>query len=419
MRQNRIDGAFLQRFLTTRRGGDDGTPEWVLMNVRRAANDEQRLWAVEYDVSGMPAATAAEVLARDWHWLKDVLQVTDDPYYARENGKPVVFVWGLPFPDRRFTPEVADRIVDFFQHDPAAGGNYVIGSLPNTYGGLAPAWSAHARRYDGLQVWQSHDYGPDACLCARWGIDYYPHVWPGFSWAHLTGKRVPAAYTSRAGGRFYRERIARALAAGVRPAVRGHVRRVRRGHGHHADERRPAQARPASGAASCATGRIRRTVGCGSRPRRARRWRAHPRRKPSGPPITEHDPATLALRLVGARVRRFGRAECPVTLPDTLPGRWTYFGRGTSRDHRGHRDFTGGLRRHGRGPGGLHPERDGPRARGTEEVQIWGGIRCRDRLNRYAFALRGGSDPELFLARYSPDGNTKFLGFAPLDEAPG
>ena len=41
------------------------------MNVRKAADAEKRLWAVEYDVSGMPAATAYDALARDWRWLKD------------------------------------------------------------------------------------------------------------------------------------------------------------------------------------------------------------------------------------------------------------------------------------------------------------------------------------------------------------
>lgn len=52
------------------------------------------------------------------------------------------------------------------------------------------------------------------------------------------------------------------------------------------------------------------------------------------------------------------------------------------------------------------------------EVQIWAGLRCRDRDSRYVFALRGGNNNDLYLARYAPDGEAKFLGLAPLDFHP-
>ena len=55
---------------------------------------------------------------------------------------------------------------------------------------------------------------------------------------------------------------------------------------------------------------------------------------------------------------------------------------------------------------------------GTEQVQIWAGFRCRDRDSRYVFALRGGHDNDLYLARYAPDGGAKFLGFTPLGFRP-
>jgi hypothetical protein len=45
-------------------------------------------------------------------------------------------------------------------------------------------------------------------------------------------------------------------------------------------------------------------------------------------------------------------------------------------------------------------------------------IRLEDRASRYVFALRGGAEPEMSLARYAPDGQSKFLGFAPLDFMP-
>jgi hypothetical protein len=55
---------------------------------------------------------------------------------------------------------------------------------------------------------------------------------------------------------------------------------------------------------------------------------------------------------------------------------------------------------------------------GTPEAQIWAGIRAVDRDHRYVFALRGGEYDELYLARYAPDGNAEFLGYAPLGFKP-
>ena len=111
-------------------------------------------------------------------------------------------------------------------------------------------------------------------------------------------------------------------------------------------------------------------------------------------------------------------AESSVILPASLPGNWIYYGRGEVKIGQGSATLQEGF---AATSGSLKdciftviaraPE-------GTKEVEIWGGIRCRDREHRYVFALRGGADPELFLARYSPDGSTKFLGYAPLDEAP-
>ncbi len=54
----------------------------------------------------------------------------------------------------------------------------------------------------------------------------------------------------------------------------------------------------------------------------------------------------------------------------------------------------------------------------ASQVQIWAGFRCRDRDSRYVFALRGGNDNDIYLARYAQNGGAEFLGFAPLDFHP-
>ena len=211
MRESHIDGAFLQRFMSHRAGGDDGTPEWVLYAVRKAAFAQQRLWAIEYDVSGLNNETVLEVLKRDWIWLVDRLKITADPCYVRENGRPVVFIWGLPVLSRGFTPEAADAVVDFFKNDPVYGKNYVIGGVPAQWR-KQPEWLDHLRRYDSILTWQGREYEKDRKDFQRLGIQYYPHVWPGFSWSHL--KEVSNQYTPREGGAFYWNLITQALGAG-------------------------------------------------------------------------------------------------------------------------------------------------------------------------------------------------------------
>ena len=105
-------------------------------------------------------------------------------------------------------------------------------------------------------------------------------------------------------------------------------------------------------------------------------------------------------------------------LPASLPGTWTYYGRGQVKTTPGAATLQKGFAatRESYQDAVLTVTARAPE--GAGEVQIWGGVRCRDREHRYVFALRGGSDPEVFFARYAPDGGTKFLGFAPLDKAP-
>jgi PA14 domain len=216
MKENNIDGAFVQRFL-----GDTypagGHPEWVLDNVRSAANQEGRIWAVEYDVSGAKDDEVLGILKKDWIWLNDHFGIKKDPAYARQNGKLVVFIWGLPFPDRRFTPATANAVVDFFKNDPTYGGNYVIGGIPAGWQKMDADWQAHFKTYDGALTWMPGGYADDVAGFKAIGVDYYPHVHPGFSWANL--KHLPSGSTEqstpRDGGRTYEKKFAAAATAGA------------------------------------------------------------------------------------------------------------------------------------------------------------------------------------------------------------
>jgi autotransporter-associated beta strand protein len=196
MRKHNIDGAWLQRF----RMHAGSEADFVLRNMSQAAAAEGRIWGVEYDVSGKSDSAVLGLLQADWQWLTSQFDLLNDPRYVREGGKPVVFIWGLPVPDRNFTPETANAVVDWFQ----AQGCYVIGGIPNVWNGLSAAWKSHIEKYDGVLVWQSTTTSEVATFTNR-GQDYYPHIWPGFSWAHL--KQLPAnpptQFTARQGGQFY------------------------------------------------------------------------------------------------------------------------------------------------------------------------------------------------------------------------
>ncbi len=106
--------------------------------------------------------------------MVDDFGIKKDPSYAHEAGKPVVFIWGLSVPDRHFTPEVADAVVDFFKNDPVYGGNYVIGGIPGSWRKLDPAWQEHIRKYDGVLAWMSKGYAEDIADFHKRGLDYYP-----------------------------------------------------------------------------------------------------------------------------------------------------------------------------------------------------------------------------------------------------
>jgi len=214
MRKHNIDGAYLQRFVTRGNSGFYGAPEFVLNNVRAAANQEGRVWAIEYDVSSLDTdANPFEVMTNDWQFLVNQCHILDDPRYLRENGKPVLFIWGFSVTDRNFTVAQADEIVSWFTNQNL----HLIGGVGSTWESNT-TWTNHYKKYNALLGWMEtsqSDLVRQKNLLNSWGLKILPHAWPGFSWHNLKKLVYPTQYTARNGGSFYWGKLYNAVSCGA------------------------------------------------------------------------------------------------------------------------------------------------------------------------------------------------------------
>jgi len=69
----------------------------VARNVRDAAENHGRVFAIMYDISGEDS-DAADAIRRDWTYLVDTLRLTESPRYLQQDGNPVLAsgAWGTP-----------------------------------------------------------------------------------------------------------------------------------------------------------------------------------------------------------------------------------------------------------------------------------------------------------------------------------
>ncbi|MFD7734008.1 discoidin domain-containing protein [Kitasatospora phosalacinea] len=189
MKQYGIDTAALQRFNPT--GGEGPTRDAMAAKVRSAAESQGVKFYVMYDVSdwtGMQSEIKSD-------WTNKMRTHTASPAYARQNGKPVVCIWGFGFNDnqRPFTPAQCQDVLDWFK----AQGCYVIGGVPTWWRtgdrDSRAGFSGVYHSFDMLSPWLVGRIGsaadadnfynvatvPDLAECTAHGIDYQPCVLPG------------------------------------------------------------------------------------------------------------------------------------------------------------------------------------------------------------------------------------------------
>jgi hypothetical protein len=228
-----IDGALVQRFvgeikpLTTE--GDV-----VLRNVMASAQDHDRVFAVEYDLSGSHAETVLQQLQADWTYLKGTVGITASPSYLKMDGEPVVGIWGLGLAgdgSHIVDPKLASAIIHWY-HDVAHV--KVIGGTPSGWGTLSgdsvtdKEWAAVYAQLDIVQPWTVGRYGtlsqaddwkrthlvPDMALTKKNHQMYMPVIFPGFSW-HNLNRNKPENQIPRLGGKFLWEQAYNARKAGA------------------------------------------------------------------------------------------------------------------------------------------------------------------------------------------------------------
>jgi hypothetical protein len=240
MKQYGIDGVFMQRFFDYARRGSSRREVFARMlgDALEAASKYGRALAVEYDLSGLKASGEdCTSIIEDWKYLVDSIRVTNQKgkkTYLFHNGKPLVAIWGIGFPDRPYNIREIGllKLLDFLKNDPEYGGCSVLVGVPTYFRELGNDCVKDSllheiiRMSDIVLPWmvgrfneQTYDMykgnvALDVSWCRRNHVEYAPVVWPGFSWHNLR-KSTASNATPRNGGSFYWKQVHNCIRSGA------------------------------------------------------------------------------------------------------------------------------------------------------------------------------------------------------------
>jgi hypothetical protein len=201
MEQNGIDGVALQRFATNLLNAPyKENMDSVHTHAMQSASKYGRVFYIMYDDSGMDS-TKLDSMETDWqNDIVENLHLTSSPYYLRQNGHPVVCIWGIGYTGRAGTAKSLELINWFKSH-----GCYVIGGVPHNWrtgdGDSQPGFLSVYHDFNMLSPWAVGDFSdsasavsyeisrlvPDFADCNANGIAYQPVMFAGFTWANWNG----------------------------------------------------------------------------------------------------------------------------------------------------------------------------------------------------------------------------------------
>ncbi|MXV14055.1 RICIN domain-containing protein [Hufsiella ginkgonis] len=218
-----IDCAAVQRFCNEITPGSaiktfrDG----IAARVRSAAQTYGRKFYVMYDASGWGNLAAIKT---DWtNTITGSLNLLSSAAYAKQNGKPVVSIYGLGYASHPSSAADALDLINWFK----AQGCYVVGSVPGQWRtGTGDSKAGFINTYkafnmiSGWAVGRATDasYAPwvtgDRDFCNANGMDYQPCAYPGTSF-HNTNPGSPQNQFPRNHGDFLWTQFATFKNAGV------------------------------------------------------------------------------------------------------------------------------------------------------------------------------------------------------------
>ncbi len=224
-----IDGFALQRFATN----DLNTRnDWFFKHKNRVAElvkTSAEKWGtkyyLQYDISGGPANWATMIKNDFTDIIKGQIHFLDSPNYARQDGRPVVCLWGIGIADRPGTPEETLDLIQWFktQH-----GVFVVGGLAGDWrasgGNTKPGFLDTYLALDAIEPWligafdnssvssfYTNVVDPDITFIKNYNsmhgknILYKTTIWSGFSW-HNMHRAIniyqPLNHVPRNGGQF-------------------------------------------------------------------------------------------------------------------------------------------------------------------------------------------------------------------------
>ncbi len=236
MKDYGIDGAFLQRFITTLKD-PKGKLHYkkVFSAALKAAQKYGRAVSVMYDFSGMKAEDYSIVI-EDWkNLIKEYKLNKKDSYenYLFHRQKPLVAIWGVGFNDgRKYGYTEVEKIINFLKNDPVYGGCSILMGVPTFWRELKsdtqsdPQLHTLIKKIDIVQPWFVGRYNEetyskfedlikdDIKWCKKYGLDYVPVVYPGFSWRNMR-PNDPFDAIPRNKGNFLWKQLAGAIESGA------------------------------------------------------------------------------------------------------------------------------------------------------------------------------------------------------------
>ena len=237
MKEYGIDGVFIQRFVTNLKSAVSlHHNDQVLSNALKASQQFHRAISVMYDFSGMKDENNDYlVVINDWKHLVDSLHIADrgnQQTYLYHNGKPLVVIWGVGFPDRKYSLKTTEKVIDFLKNDPVYGGCSIMLGVPTYWRDFGndtdkdPYLHDVLRKVDIVQPWMVGRFDEagypafkerikdDIKWCKENKLDYVPVIFPGFSW-HNMYPESPMNKIPRNKGHFFWKQITGAIQQGA------------------------------------------------------------------------------------------------------------------------------------------------------------------------------------------------------------